>query len=87
MPSGRTSNGGGCFLPIKFTEGEIFTPSEYIEEGVVPMIFQKHLCLSWLLTKRFSRSVRYLSRLQLCSSGANKQKRNNRPATNIAVIS
>ena len=62
-------------LLLSLTEGDFFAPSEYIEEGVVPMIFQKHLCLSWLLTKRFSRSVRYLSRLQLCSSGANKTKK------------
>ena len=53
MPPGRTSNGGGCFLPIKFTEGEIFTPSEYIEEGVVPMIFQKHLCVTYDNYRRY----------------------------------
>ena len=53
MPLRRTSNGGGCFLPINFTEGDIFTPSEYIEEGVVPMIFQKHLCVTYDNYRRY----------------------------------
>ena len=65
MPPGRTSNGGGCFLPIKFTEGEIFTPSEYIEEGVVPMIFKSTFVYRGYLRSAFR--VLYVT-YRVCSS-------------------
>ena len=83
LPEGYHYGGGCSFFP----EGGSFSPSEIIKEGVVPMIFIVHLVYRGNLRNAF---CIYDVTYRVCGSVSEQKqvitKKDNRPATNIAVI-
>ncbi len=78
--------GGGCSFSLERKEINIFfAPFAIFTKGVVPMIYSSHLYVTYDNDRRYF-SVSYCYSNYFASYETKIKEKDNRPATNIAVI-